>query len=252
MSTLETYYESRKIQKDVYFAAGVSSGTPGELWNHPQRMETVAVEGTLTYTIDERAFDPVPSTSATMWEFSLNMNTADDYTRDFLEKTPYNDDPPSDPAVGHFTLMHRPFLFYWMLELDLIAHSTPVVVGTVTKTEYSRASAMDPWTQDASNDHDISLVWDWEVVTRGGDPTSGGRDASHPAEVRANLTFSGTDSSKLPGMSTGLEERDPWSDGWAAIDLSQPLTDAIADGNTDDGGGHSGSSSMEITFTDQT
>lgn len=215
-------------------------------FNHPHRLDTVEMSGTLSYTIDQRNFSPEPATSATKYEFSLDFADHPAYSRQWITKVPWLGNSPITLSNGEFILGHHP-LRVWEILDEVQSYISTTIIGTVTITPYTRDTDEDPWDEGTPADHDISLLFDFFLAETGGDPDSGGKDGSTDAEITLQFTWSGTSSGLLPNFD-GSANRAPWTDPWADEELSSIFTTHLSDANSDDGGGHSGSCTAKVEF----
>jgi len=223
-------------------------------WNHPSFLQGIAVSGLLSYTIDERSFTS-PGLSASKYEYDLDFSDADDYSRVYESNVPWTVFPPPRGILndGEFLMSHQPSFPWGVIFYDEDNQDTKI--GTCTKTDYSRDEGTDPWTEDGSTTTDIDFHFDVSPFG-GGEPDSGGKgDGSDDEKVDVSFfpDFSGSHNSKLPNFELSLGEvlRLPWAASWASetAAFSAIFSDHLSDGNTSDGGGHSGTCSLSLDFT---
>lgn len=242
---LAAYYQSLKIRR-----SDQATTMAAYQWNHPHRLEAIALSGTLSYTRDGRDFTS-PGTSATRYLFALDFADANTYTRVWKANTPWDGIPSLDP--GQVIISHQPSFPWAMIFID--AATDPAVIGTCTEYEYSRPTTSDPWTLDDTTTTDISLALGL-FAFGGGEPDSGGQgDGSddEKVEIQANLNFTGANNNLLPNLDTTSPHilRLPWEDSWASETtlFSDAFSDFITAENAADGGGHSGTCSLSLDFT---
>lgn len=213
-------------------------------YHHPNRVDEIQLTGTLSYTIDERSFVPEPALSCDKYEFSLDFADHPTYSRDWITNFPWDFDPA--PAEGEYVFGHEPLNYYWGV-LDWIEdYASATKIGTCTRTPYTRAVDTDPWTAGTPVVTDVDLLFTFWISTIGGDVNSGGNDGTSETDIYVSIDITGTHTGNLPDFSGDIG-RKPW-DTWADEDYSSILTDHISDGNTADGGGHSGSTTLKLEF----
>lgn len=239
-------------------------------FNYPNRLASVDLSGSLDYTIDGRDFTS-PGLSASVYEFSLNFSLVGGYTRVFESRYPWlsSASPPSGgPDIGEFLLFHRPRAF-WYVFVDHGGTPADAVIGTCTKTDYTRLTESDPWViDDGPADTDIEWSFSFSLGKNlfqfnGGDAPSSGLDAGfgkgdgsddEKIAVQVNMNPSGAHASLLPSFDVMNSEeilRLPWDDSWAAESavFSDIFSTHLTDFNATDGGGHSGTCTISLDFT---
>ena len=243
IADLNQSIKNKKNSYSIFFA--------DSFFNHPHRIPKVAVSGTLNYTIDGRDFIPTPITSATKYEFSLDYSLSDPWIRVFQANYPWRTfAPPTILAQGEFTPGHRPHS-PWEFR-DTTGDPTDIaVIGTCTKTTYTRTLIIDPWTAGTPVVTDISHKF-FPSISGGGDIFSGGRGAGSDAEktqIEYAESYDGAEYTRLPNFSDFIF-RLPWDDPWASETaiFATVFSDFLADGNSTDGGGHSGTCSLSLDF----
>lgn len=247
IATLNTAIKAKKLAAWV-----LSNGW----WNHPHRLASIDVSGTLDYTIDERDFTS-PGLTANVYVFDLDFSGASGYTRIFEDKTPWRVNnltpdpaPAGAPAAGELILAHRPRRMWQAASVSTAPSAA--TIGTCTETAWSRPSVSDPWVEGASSTTDIDFYFSI-AFSAGGEPDSQGRgDSSDDERLAINFgeNFSGTNSFRLPALS-GFVYRLPWNDSWASETtvFSDLFDDHLTAENAADGGGHSGTCTLSLDFT---
>jgi len=249
-------FKSRKTGAWYDFAQNAIS-----VFNHPHRVAQISITGTLGYTIDERDFDGAENRSiADVFQFSLDVSPHPPWARVFLERTPrLGVLSIDDEEKGSFYLLHRPF-YMWAIQYyrNPYAPEDDPNVGTCTRTRYER-DVNDEWQEESSDTSQIVLYFEpfYGINTSGGHPQSGGKDDAHPTKFYPAFTFSTTEgndyTSYLSFLDFQLVERNPWDAEWGDEDYSGVFNDHVDLQNSEDydGGGHSGSCSIKIEFTNQ-
>lgn len=221
-------------------------------FNHPNRLAGVSFSGLLSYVIDERSFTS-PGTSASKYDFSLDYNASNIYTRIFEEYFPWaGDTPPAGtPAQGDFLMFQRQGAGMWSIDTLFGTDTSAVVIGTVDTKVYSRPTTSDPFTENSSTTTNISHRFSL-FISGGGDPVSGNFSTLEAAKTTTTcLSFhSGTHSGLIPELE-GLIFRFPHEDLWSSETtlFSDAFTAHLALKNTADGGGHSGTCSISLNYT---
>ena len=237
MSCLDTFLPAWKAKKYAILDQRLF-----DAYNHPHRLGKIELRGKLDYTIDEREFTS-PGTSADVYVFDLDFSQAADYTRILEENYPWGGAPaPTAPVAGEFVFYHIPWA-PWTASIERVDTSA-VAIGTVTVREYSRATTSDPWDLDATTTTDID--YRFTAVPSGGSYDGGGT-------VIFNSYFSGTHSTLLPSLNKSFA-KDITDDSWQPESsyFATTFSDFLDTNNTADGGGHSGSISMTLHFTNLT
>jgi hypothetical protein len=248
MSTA-TYYEGHKDKKSA-----ISTFVRGARFNHPHRLKTVSLSGTIDYVRDERDFainaSPSNGDIAFRDTLDLDLSAASAWSRYFEEKCPFSH--TLDLAVREFALLHGPG-FPWKFFQQINFDPDFVVIGTITRENYTYNDTTSSWDLTSTDlPEDVECNFSFSV-TGGGDPVSGGFDSVSAAEIELTVDFDyiGSYGSLLLGWGWGLIERLPWTEVW------DPETDIFSDSfdlwvddlNTATGGGHSGSCSMTLNFS---
>lgn len=249
MTTFSQYYEGHKDKKSLAYSFCSNAS-----FNHPHRLNGVSLSGTITYTRDERDFaiNASPSNGDTAFKDSLNidLSAASAWTRYFEENCPFSH--VLDLATREFALLHSP-RYPWRFVTRINLEPDFVVVGTITRENYTYNDTTSSWDSTTPEPaEDVLCDYDFSV-TDGGDPLSGGFDLTSAAEIILSVNFNsiGSYGSILLGWGWGVIERLPWTEVW------DPETDIFSDSfdqwvddlNTADGGGHSGSCSMSLNFS---
>lgn len=250
MSGIATFSELVKTKKALR-----SNTHLGHAFNHPHRLESISVSGTVTYTRDERAFDPPHETTATRKVYSIDLAPLWDWTR--LWQTKYgwqSADPPSDPGEAEFVLYHIP-LWPWIMQQRRGDTPENVKIGTVTTTNYTWDDEEEDWIE-GTTDAGVDVMGGFLVTLYGGGhPVSGGRGADDD-DNSVVITVSGmldglfTTGGVSPGTPVQIL-RLPWDDPWTSESaaFSDMIADIITALNADNGGGHSATASVTLGFT---
>jgi hypothetical protein len=235
----------------------IDSFLGGARYNHPQRIASITLSGTIDYEIDERDFtvneSPAGGATASVYVFALDYTAVTPYIRKFQEQDPWYVLPVALVA-GEFTLSHRPRAAMWEIRSDIFDYDEDQdVVGTVTRTRYVYNDGTSSWDLDTTDAaEDITLTFAFSI-SGGGDPTSGGRDddsTDENATIAVFASHSGTYGIKLADFNWGDILRFPWVDTWApeTAEFATGFSNFITDSNAADGAGHSGSCSLSVDF----
>lgn len=253
MTTTAEYYSKLKSKK-----SNIDGFLRNVNFNHPDRLASVAIGGELSYTIDERDFTS-PGTRAYVYVFSLDYDLFTPYTRRFEPNAPWAIHPMPSGALAEseFSLYQRISSGTWKANPIYGPTKELEVIGTVSRTAYTRFTTSDPWVMGANLTEDLEAGFRF-FIGGGGDPTSGGFNPDPVA--RASFAFrhivvgTGEISADpfIPfDIFTITVYRFPWGDFWenqAAIFVTK-FADHLTAENTADGGGHSGTVSLTLTFT---
>jgi hypothetical protein len=216
-------------------------------YNHPHRLAEISTSGSLSYIIDEREFTS-PGNYAKLYDFDIDFSDMPAWTRLLWQKNGYPGIGSVPVSNGEFGWLHRP-LYFWRAEVVYGSTPSAVKIGTCTQTNYSRPTADDPWEEDSSDTTDIDGYFQFFLLSGGGGGAFDGREGL-PCEISFSGSFDGTNSFKLPNLNA-LIERFPWDDPWASESaaFSDAFDDHLDTENAADGGGHSGSCSLELVFS---
>jgi hypothetical protein len=220
-------------------------------FNHPNRLHSITINGTVSYTDDETQYernaDAEEGDKATVYQYDVdNIGALGAYTRILVENDPvlesFVNDPFTEPTgplkqPGDF-MMLSPTFSNLSAEIGVAEYQDPVVVGTKTTTpmEYV-AEAWGP-TEEGPTAEDITCRTSLTTAVSGNGQTD--------TELQVVFHFGGA--SGFPNVFAAFAANDPleaWSGSYPAGD---DLADEIARRNDLDGGGHSASSSLGISL----
>lgn len=210
--------------------------------NHPHRLSSVSISGSATFVEDGRSFTS-PGLSAFVYTHDLDTSGMQEYLR-YL----WGGDGPIY-ASGNFllsstTLSPWSFLFGLDSEIPMLADCY-----NLNTKYYTRNTLTDPWDliSDVDSKYDASFSL---TISGGGSPDSGGYDelASGDALIQVQIN---TNNAGLKLELNGSFHRSPYVDAWASESdvFADDLTASVTAGNTAQGGGYSGSSSIAIAFS---
>lgn len=217
------------------------------------------MSGTISYTIDERSFtanaSPSNGATASHFVFSIDLSSSTPWSRYFVENAPFLHSLPftlsDERKIG---ILHNPQIPWRFFTQPVIAFLGNVdVVGTVVRTVYTYDSETSSWNV-TTTDPAADITFDFFAsITGGGDPISGGKSGDvddNKATIALITEFQGGYSGSLPVFNDEFL-RLPWEEEWdpETTYFSDFFTTMLDDRNTDDGGGHSGSCSVSLNFT---
>lgn len=217
-------------------------------FNHPHRLSTIAMDGGISYTVDQRDYTAnEDALSASSFVFSIDASQHPVYTRQFLDRCPLVG-VVTLLNPGDFAFLHNPGYCWGVLD-ETYDYPDETLVGTCTRTNWTRPSATDTWAEVDSTDTDIFMRFTFFVGDLGGDPNSNGKDEATPTELLVLIQFSGTYANQLPSFGDDSVYRFPWVLEWEAEDYSPTFDEHLTTQNGLFGGGHAGSCSMRLVFT---
>jgi len=236
LSELSEIVKSKKAELQSFLIA---------FWNHPHRLSEVSLTGTYTTIVDERSFTGA-GLSASVETATLTGSLFTTTTRKLAEKTPFKASLSEiSLAQGEIAMMHNALIPWEVFQATGTVNSD-VTVGSLVVDDYTRPNTSSPWTLVSSNTFDIDGHFEIGIID-GGDEISGGRGADVDSS-RCSISIA---------ISAGVYSftveffRFPWDDPWSSetTAFSDNLSDWITAGNAANGGGYSGSSSLEAVFT---
>lgn len=244
-----TWWTALKTKKElaqIYLA--------GARFNHPHRLGTLALSGTLSYEIDERLFtaNATPANGQTCFTYTVAADFADatPWTRYFEPKCPFVHLLGALLGTREFALLHRPG-WPWAIQHQYNGTTTPDIIGSVVRRLYTYSTGSASWSLTTTDPAEDLLFDHYYYIEGGGHPASGGNDGTSPTDIDLIPAWSGTYGYLLNDYTWDALTRFPWDATWSTetTAFSDGFTDFLAARNTADGAGHSGTSGLTLTFT---
>lgn len=207
----------------------------GLIFNHPNRLSTIRMEGNTTLDIDGRVSEPGLSTTRTVTEIDYSLLPP--WTRIIRQNSPLLTTQTGFDD-SEFGLFHSP-INPWRCSMVYGDVPAAVTIGTETFYQYSRAVDTDPWTEDSATPSDVTGDW-IPILTGGGNPVSGGKEADNEANS-IEIELAG-----VPYFASTPIFRLPWENPWAeeSVLLSDAFDAFIAAGGAD----YSGTCTATVYF----
>lgn len=217
-------------------------------YNHPHRLAAVGLSGSVSLTVDTRAFDPAPISSASLTVYTLNFSTLATWIRVYAPELPQliGTSEPVALAAAEFNLWHSP-KYFWQFYTSFGTNPDYLKIGTKKTTPYSKSGGS--WIAGTPVTTDVLCRFSFDI-TGGGTAVGGKDDTVDSTKATISPSILMINAPDIPGFSQDVM-RFPWDDPWAAetAAFSTIFTDHIAARNTADGGGWSGSCSLSLDFT---